>query len=130
MYKENANYIKTGEPISHAAEIAIEKLKIRPVILSTITQSREDKLRETIRRFECLQSQGFSKAEAARKLGYDDYPTIWKIYREIERIDTENKTKNNFKNSLRINTNMVKKTPDRIVGDETIQEVEIDEPEN
>ena len=30
-----------------------------------------------------------SKAESARQLGYDGYPTIWKKYRELDRIMAE-----------------------------------------
>lgn len=42
--------------------------------------------------FERLLKEGKSKAEAARIMGYDDYPTIWKKANELKRITTEEKT--------------------------------------
>jgi len=89
--------------ISIETQIKIDNLKIRPVNVSDITQKREDALRETIREFEELLNMGLSKDEAARRLGYSDYASIWKKYEELKRIETEKKSKQQtFKDSLKV----------------------------
>ena len=45
-----------------------------------------------------LHGTGISNAEAARRLGFDGYPTIWKKYKELERIQAEKNIKQNSSN--------------------------------
>lgn len=68
-------------------------------------QEKRDSLRKIIQDFERLVASGMSKAKAARELGYDDYPTIWKKYQELNRIETELKTRaleNDFKKEIEV----------------------------
>lgn len=55
----------------------------------TEIQEMKTELQKTIQAFEELVSQGCSKNAAAKELGYDGYPTIWKKYQELKRIETE-----------------------------------------
>ena len=102
LYREYANNLKRGANASIETQEKIDELERRPVILSSITQNRENELREKIRKFEELLDQGMSKAEASRRLGYRDYPTMWKKYEELRRIETEQKTRQTFKDSLKV----------------------------
>lgn len=71
---------------------------------------KEQELRMILSKFEGLVSSGMSKAEAARTLGYDGYPTIWKKYSELKRIEAQKEglqeTKQNaaerFRDSMRV----------------------------
>lgn len=56
---------------------------------------RKKELEETLSKFENLVKDGMSQAGAARALGFDDYPTIWKKYKELERIVLEENILNN-----------------------------------
>ena len=73
------------------------------MVVSAITQKKEDELKETIAKFEELLSTGISKAEAAKRLGYSDYASVWKKYEELKRIQTENRSRQTFKDSLKVN---------------------------
>lgn len=68
-------------------------------------ERKRTELEKTISEFEALIAKGMSKAEAARTLGYDGYPTIWKKYNELERIKTEEKygkEGTHFRDSLKV----------------------------
>lgn len=77
--------------------------------------AKRKELEETISEFEKLLATGMSKAKAARTMGYDDYPTIWKKYQELQRIVTEETIRKNkeeqksFRNSLKAETPRIKK---------------------
>lgn len=68
-------------------------------------ERKRAELEKTISEFEALLAKGMSKAQAARTLGYDGYPTIWKKYNELERIKTEEKygkEETHFRDSLKV----------------------------
>lgn len=68
-------------------------------------ERKRAELEEIISEFEALLAKGMSKAQAARTLGYDGYPTIWKKYNELERIKTEEKygkEGTHFRDSLKV----------------------------
>lgn len=112
MYREYANCLKKSKKMPYELEIKIDELVEKPVTVSKVTEKREVELRKTLRKFEELVSGGMSKAEAARALGYDGYPTIWKKQQELERIATEKKVKENigdgapkkFRQSMKLDT--------------------------
>ena len=91
LYRQYSYCQKRRIPIPCDIQRSIDELQGSPVILSTITQNKEQQLRETIGNFEQLLKEGITKAEAARRLGYD-YPTIWKMYETLKRIESERKT--------------------------------------
>ena len=71
-------------------------------------EEKRAELKKTISEFEKLVSSGMSKAAAARALGYDNYPTIWKKYQELNRIETELDAKeelsqNGWKENIKVN---------------------------
>ena len=101
LYRQYSYCQKRRIPIPCDIQRSIDELQGSPVILSTITQNKEQQLRETIGNFEQLLKEGITKAEAARRLGYD-YPTIWKMYETLKRIESERKTgTNEFKQALK-----------------------------
>lgn len=61
---------------------------------NTMAAKRKE-LEDTIAEFEKLVATGMSKAKAARTMGYDDYPTIWKKYQELHRIVAEETIRKN-----------------------------------
>lgn len=81
---------------------------------------RKRDLQETIVQFEELVKSGMSQAQAARTMGYDGYPTIWKKYMQLERINMEEKVgqksksgpEKNYKDSLKVSTLSNIKTTD------------------
>lgn len=122
LYKEHSYHLKTEAEISYESQIKIDALEERPVIKATVTQHKENELREILRKFEELLRQGFSKAEAGRKLGYADHTAIWKKYRELKRIETEKRVKptRTFKDSLKL-TGKIKIIPHTKAPDAEIQ---------
>lgn len=123
LYREYADSLKKRSVMSLPLQERIDNLVSSPVALSTNIEVKENELRVTLQRFEELLSQGISKAEAARTLGYDDYPTIWKKEQELKRIESERKVmaqqddseSKRFRHSMRIdskvatNANVAKK---------------------
>ena len=79
------------------------------------------------------------KAPAARALGFDGYPTIWKKYQELRRIesernarkerdentlkqetDTRKKEKSDFRNSLRVDVSQMETHVQKVGTEERI----------
>lgn len=73
----------------------LDEIRKRPIvpIKRVELEEKEETIRETLAEFERLVESGLSKAEAARRLGYDGYPTIWKKYQEMKRIESEKEVK-------------------------------------
>ena len=85
-------------------------------------ERKRTELEQTISAFEDLLAQGMSKAKAARTLGYDGYPTIWKKYNELERIKTEEKygkKGSSFRESMKVDSsNLSQKSEQKHVAKE------------
>lgn len=56
-------------------------------------KEREQEIRNVLSQFETLVANGMLKRDAAQKLGYAGYPSIWNMYRDLERIQTAKKMK-------------------------------------
>lgn len=96
LYREHSYHLKTQSEMSYESQIKIDALEERPVVKSSITKYKEDELTDTLKKFEKLLSEGFSKAEAARRLGFADHTAIWKKYEWLKRIKTEEGAKHKY----------------------------------
>lgn len=93
LYKIYTDTKKRGKKLHIFYEEKISEIPSKPVVLSELTEGREAELEKTLQDFERLVfEEGMSKAEAARRLGFDDYPTVWKKYETLHRIKIEKKT--------------------------------------
>lgn len=123
LYRIYADTLKKGGVLPFTFQTMIDNLDLRPIMISSNIEVKEKQLRETLQKFEELLGQGMSKAEAARALGYDAYPTIWKKQQELKRIETEkkvvqqekSKTKK-FRESMRINSQKATNSNGEIVA--------------
>lgn len=93
VYRKYADCIKRGTEIPLEIIRIIDSLQSRPVILRDNVEKKEQSLRAELEQFEKLKSTGVSNEETARRLGYDGYPTVWKKYKELERIEAEKSIK-------------------------------------
>ena len=93
LRKEEIEGSKTSQRDKEKYFMALERIAEqlgKRVDIDNVEKKRVE-LEKTISAFETLVAQGMPKAKAARTLGYDGYPTIWKKYNELERIKTEEK---------------------------------------
>lgn len=109
LYRVYAKSLKEKKDIPFDFKQKIEDLELGTVKLSEINEKKQREMEDIIRKFEELIGTGISKAEAARRLGYDGYPTIWKLYQALDRINTENNNINNreketFRQGLKVET--------------------------
>lgn len=130
LYREYAECVRRCERLPNDLQMKINQLPEKTVILSEVTEKKEVELRATLQKFEELVKSGMSKAEAARTLGYDGYPTIWKKQQEFARIEAEKKAKESsaskdFRQSMKLKVSQldIKKT-DTIETNTESKEVE------
>ena len=76
-------------------------------VTRTELQEKEEQIKKFLAEFEQLVKSGLSKAEAGRRLN-SDYPTIWKKYQELKRIEEqkkyikEEKQSKNFRSQIKV----------------------------
>lgn len=63
---------------------------------------KREQIQKELDEFEALLASGLSKDDAARKLGYKDYTPIWRRYKELERIKTEEKSKQGIRERVKV----------------------------
>lgn len=97
---------KMSEREREEFEIKLEKYDDNKAKLErTEVEERIRKLQKEFDEFELYLSQGLSKDEAARKMGYTDYTQIWKNHKELERILTEQRIRQankSYRDSMRV----------------------------
>lgn len=86
-------------------KIRIEDMKIGDIVEKERVTDRESFLEELLQQYYQFISQGLSKAEAARNLGFS-YTDMYKKENELKRIKTEQKTKQqrirDFKEEIKV----------------------------
>lgn len=89
--------IYIDQEISKKGHLVIERKEI---------SERKRELENTITKFEELVESGMSRDKAAKMMGYDGYSTIWKKYKELDRIKIEerlNEKDKSYRDSLKVN---------------------------
>lgn len=67
----------------------IDSFKPRPIILTSIIQNTENRIKEVIVRYENLVAGGIDKDEAARQVGYSNHNSIETLRRELKGLEEE-----------------------------------------
>lgn len=122
-----------NEKVAKLEKNLLQKLERREL------EEKEKEIRDTLAKFEELVAGGMEKAPAARALGFDGYPTIWKKYQELRRIesernarqerdentlkqetDTRKKEKSDFRNGLRVDVSQMETHVQKVGTEERI----------
>ena len=107
FYRKCIHNRKTGKENKKELREELSRYEYGQVIISDINEDRENELIRLKDEFDKLVESGISKNKAAKKLGVPSSQDMYKILKDLERIQIEKKARqnrnSNFKESLKVN---------------------------
>ena len=91
LYANRSKPMTDEERVKFNAKVS-EFYSTKPITRNEIDE-KERELTTILQDFEEKVQSGMSKAQAARELGFDGYPTIYKKYKELDRLRVEKETR-------------------------------------